>query len=155
MMKYYSILLNFAVIAFCVVGCFVNPNFTERYVQQHQKHIIVDESTQMEIGEAISQLTSPDFFIYTQAARKLIEIGPPAICHLYQNRRVFRESNDTVVPVCLLIIKIIVSNQDTNWITGQLQSKYPEVRQIASAELEKRNKENSVPNRQISLSKMQ
>lgn len=86
----------------------------------------------------IDKLTSPRFLEYTQAARKLIKIGPKAIPLLYNSINLVRESNDTVIPVCLLIIRIIFQKQDIKWVRQQLKGKY---KTLAFEELKRRKEQ--------------
>jgi hypothetical protein len=90
--------------------------------------------------KAISQLASPLFFEYTQSARYLIEQGTEVVPLLYANRHLHREVNATFIPVCMLVMQIIFATQSDDWVSSQLQSEFPEIRDIAAAEQERRSK---------------
>ena len=100
----------------------------------------IPESLSPEIRKTMHQLISPKFFDIPQAARFLVAMGEKAIPILYKCRHLVRESNATVVPVCLLIIEIIFQQQKKEWILAKLNNKYKEIRQIAAGELKKTRK---------------
>lgn len=94
-----------------------------------------------EVVKYLAKLTSSNFFEHTQAAQHLIQMGPPVIPELLRNRHLLRESNDTVVPVCTLVIEIIFSRQTREWVGSQLGHPVPEIREIAAKDLERRARE--------------
>ncbi len=126
----------FIIFFFHVQGCSNSRSFVEKLAFEQNHNVAV--TAQEEINEILLQLTSPNFFEYTQAARYCLDMGAGAIPILYQHRHLGREVHGTIVPVCLLIIKLIFEEQNTQWVTSELQSPFPEIRAVASTELQRR-----------------
>ena len=130
-------------LAMAITACNITSNaFNSVPGQQHpiQNGNTIPKSLSPQIRKTMQQLISPKFFEYTQAARSLVAMGEKAIPILYQCRHLVRESNATVIPVCLVIIKIIFQQQTTDWVRTWLKSKRKELRQIAADELKRREK---------------
>lgn len=106
--------------------------------QQYRKQSLEIENSH--VKKWLEQLTSPKFFEYTQAARKFLEMGTDAVPYLRENLHLTRESNDSVVPVCLNLLQILFQQQKEEWVISQEKSEYPEIQKIAKEEIVRRKK---------------
>lgn len=123
------------------VGCsFVPVDLTKTQVNSNQ--VNVASGTDSELEDTLLQLTSSDFLEYTQAAQHLIQKGPSIIPQLINNQHLLRASNDTVIPVSLLIVEIIFTQQTKAWVISQLTNPNVQIRKIAVVEVERRAQEN-------------
>jgi hypothetical protein len=123
---------------FLIFGCFSsNVDYKSKYVEK----ILIQPTRSSEIDALLEKLVSSNFFEHTQAAQELIEKGTVVIPYLLQNSHLFRKSDDSFVPVCHLVIKIIFTKQSETWVLSQTESDVLELRQIAFSELERRKKE--------------
>lgn len=91
------------------------------------------------IVKLVEQLASPKFFEHTQAARELIQMGKEALPYLTKEMKTVRETNDSILPVCMIVIKIIFQQQDLPWVISQTENPSEEIRKIAQEEIAKRN----------------
>ncbi len=124
-----------------ILGCSPQQQSKLLEISTIQSH---SELSNPQILGWIEQLTSPKFFEYTQAARNLIERGTEVIPYLCQQSDKFRESNDTLQPVCLILLQIILAQQPDSWLQEQLQTPNlnPKIVEFATAELKRRHKTN-------------
>jgi|GEM_PF-2525028 hypothetical protein len=127
-------------IIFCLFSsCIVFSCSThERTIQQVQvMPIIRIENTEWD--EWLSLLLSPHYFEHTQAARAFLNVSPDeAIVYLYQHKNKLRETNNTMQPVCLQLIKLIFQKQETEWSKKQQSHKIKGIAEIARKEMERR-----------------
>lgn len=147
-----SRLLWICLIICCAAGC-VHHTFVEKPVWRNNKPVSEQsDASQSPIttptannepttAELLKQLTAVSFLDHTLAARRLVELGPTILTTLYHARHLMRESNDTLIPCVLVVIRIIFSQQSEVWVQSQLHSDKPEFRKLAETELERRAKE--------------
>ena len=139
--KGYNVNSNRSYWFFCIIFFLIGCNSGEFSVlEDHQLKKQNAEIEDNSMRRLLDQLTSPKFFEYTQAARKFLAMGAEAIPYLVENIHLMRESNDSVVPVCLNLLQILFQQQKEEWIFLQMQSIYPEIQKIAKEELARRKK---------------
>ena len=124
----------------CCQACTYNRGRIRPFVKDSHT-VITRKKTDAKTEKMLSLLTSSNFYEYTQAARYFIDKGPSAIPLLYQNRHLLREVSDSVVPVCLLVVRRIFEKQKIAWVRKQLLSPFPEICTIALEEIERRKSE--------------
>lgn len=125
------------------LGCILFFSCSSNDLSSHDVAFEKHQVKNLENGNVkrwLEQLTSPKFFEYTQAARKFLDMGIEAIPYLRENIHLMRESNDSVIPVCLNLLEIIFQQQKEEWILSQIQSSYPEIQKIAQEEIIRRKK---------------
>lgn len=105
--------------------------------------ILAPELNDPEILNAIHKLASSKFFEYTQAARQLLSMGTKAVPYLHAHIDLTRESNDTVMPVCRILLTLIFQQQDMEWINLQRKSQFIELKELADQEWKRRMQNNS------------
>lgn len=133
-----NILLTGTGIISSLLGCNIGGDQERAPVPIRQNQLVNEETLGKDDKENLTNLTSPNFFEYTQAARHWLDKGRESVPLLAQNRHLLREVHGTVMPVCCLIIALIFEKEPQEWVTAQLNNPVPEVKQLAAAELERR-----------------
>lgn len=128
-----KILVGFILLGY---GCSTSP--IQKQEQDQAGIILSAEYNDPQILEWINKLASSKFFEYTQAARHLMALGTKAVPYLHAQLNRKREANDTVIPVCRVLLMIIIQQQDDAWVQSQQQSNLPAVRELAEQEWQKR-----------------
>lgn len=140
MKKYYFII--------CIASLlFISCQSTQKEINEQNKineqeeNITIKEEENAPYDQWLSLLLSPYYFEYTQGARKFLALPPDdAVYYLYKHKNALRETNDTMQPVCLLLIKLIFQQQNDEWITEKTKCSIPTLVQIAQQELKCRHK---------------
>ncbi len=90
-----------------------------------------------DVETLLQQLTSPDFFEHTEAARALIRKGSVAVPLLYKCRQLRRHINGCSIPVCMIVLQRIFSQGKESWLKAQLSNPWVEISKLAKKELNK------------------
>ena len=131
-----NILYNFILASF-VVGCNFAP---AKSIKVAGDYAYPEQGQNQKIYQLILQLTSPHFFEYTQAARKLITQGKESIHVLYKYRELTREVDGSNVFVCPPVIKIILQELKIEWLKAQKDKISPKLWKMIEQELRIREK---------------
>lgn len=110
-------------------------------INEQEENITLEEENDL-YAQWLSLLVSPYYFEYTQGARKFLALPPDdAIYYLYKHKNALRETNNTMQPVCLLLIKLIFQQQNDEWIAEKAKCSIPTLAKIAQQELKCRHKD--------------
>lgn len=107
-----------------------------------QENILTSKEENDLYAQWLSLLLSPYYFEYTQGARKFLDLPPDdAVYYLYKHKNALRETNNTMQPVCLLLIKLIFQQQNDEWVAEKAKCSIPTLAEIAQQELKCRHKD--------------